>query len=449
MKDLTFTVKDLTLARKSGEKSMLISGSNEYFRFVFEFDEEFEGIPGTKSVEFFKNRTRQRVDLGGDNTCIVPSNFLEDRNSLEIRVIAGQTVATPWVSVQIVESGVIDPENPDEEEPSGGTGYVKSPTGDSQVAQVRKGEGGGLEFSQNGSEFASVIGNPRPVNALTEEETEDGVGKKLNEVIKALVDKGILTNSSMAPISEVIASVPTGDVTFAGSEGHKLSDLTDGDVEIHEDGSVLGNFSYISGWKWFSSNTEEQSGNFFAIQLGSEWDGKEITVKKNGGDPGKKSTDHDWILRLSNGVNTTFEFSAEGVTPLELSFKGSALIPVGLPDKDASPKDAGGKKTSDLISEDAKIGADGKVTGTIHKQKSMASFGNKDGYFFPVVLDGNYKSKSVTVTGVNGPHSGTDSDWLIEITDKNTTVKFEADSKEFFNLSFEDVVFDDSTGSGE
>lgn len=115
---------------------------------------------------------------------------------------------------------------------------------------------------------------------------------------------------------------------------------------------------------------------------------------------------------------------------------------VKLPSQTSSPKDAGGKKVSELISADTKIDPSGKVTGTIHKV-TMDSFGGKEGYYFPVTLDSKYQGQKITVTGVNGPKTAADLDWLIEIANAQTKVTFATDtSKVFLTLTFESVTFD-------
>ena len=223
MKYLEYDVKNMSITRAAGDKNGLISGAINYFGLHFNFDEEFKEITGTKSVEFFKNRIIHRRDLV-DDQCAVPNEILADKTPFEMRVISGNMVATPWVSVQITESGAIFPEMPEEELPET-LGYVKTPSGDDTIAMLRKGDTG-LEYSQNGKEWKSGISGipdvpktpadatyvrkngdwvqyeaPESVEGLAgeamalEELTEDAelpvVIAKINEIIGVLKDRGI------------------------------------------------------------------------------------------------------------------------------------------------------------------------------------------------------------------------------------------------------------------
>lgn len=117
-----------------------------------------------------------------------------------------------------------------------------------------------------------------------------------------------------------------------------------------------------------------------------------------------------------------------------------------VPAQSQTLKDAGDKQVSDFISADTKIGADGAVIGTLKKVDNLTSFGGKSGYFFPITLDAKYKDKEIKVTGVNGPKTARDLEWLIEISGVDTTVTFEADSSVFLTLTFKDAAFEGSTG---
>ncbi len=221
MKFLEFDVSNMAISK--ADKTAFISGAVNYFGIHFNFDEEFQKVAGTKSAEFFKNRNRVRVDLVGD-ACAVPNEMLADKSSFEVRVISGNMVATPWLSVQVSESGTIQPEIPEEELPET-MDYVKTPVGEDAVAMLRKGQSG-LEFSQNGEDWESGISGipdvPKtPKNAtyvrkngdwvqqeepaqveglsgtavniaeLSEDADMAAVGAQVNEIIGVLVDRGI------------------------------------------------------------------------------------------------------------------------------------------------------------------------------------------------------------------------------------------------------------------
>lgn len=153
MKYLEYEVKNMAINAKAGN-AKLISGAINYFGLHFTFDDEFAGISGAKAVEFFKNKNKIRVDLV-DNACAIPNELLTDKSSFEIRVISGNTIGTPWVGIAITESGVVMPEDPDEELPET-MEYVKTFTGDEAAPLLRAGTNG-LEYSTNGEDWNSGV----------------------------------------------------------------------------------------------------------------------------------------------------------------------------------------------------------------------------------------------------------------------------------------------------
>lgn len=150
MKYLEFEIRNMTLNRKQGDKTVPISGSVNYFGVSVSFDEDFESVPGGKFAEFFKNKITKRNDLV-DGKCAIPNEFLKDKDAFEIRVVSGCTVATPWVKIVPTESGPITPEEP-EEQPEEGMEYVKTQSGDAAVPFLRASTNG-LEFSKNGEDW--------------------------------------------------------------------------------------------------------------------------------------------------------------------------------------------------------------------------------------------------------------------------------------------------------
>jgi hypothetical protein len=154
LKYLEFDIKNMAISRTAGDKTALISGAVNYFGLHFNFDDEFAEIPGTKSVEFYKNRNKIRVDLV-DNQCAVPNELLTDNKNFEMRVISGNTIGTTWTSVGITESGIVMPEEPEEEAPSG-MEYVKTASGENAAPYLRASTNG-LEYSQNGEDWNSGV----------------------------------------------------------------------------------------------------------------------------------------------------------------------------------------------------------------------------------------------------------------------------------------------------
>lgn len=200
MKYLEYEVKNMSITKKAGDKTAPISGAVNYFGMHFDFDEEFSGIPGAKSVEFYKNRNKIRVDLL-DNACAIPNELLTDKNNFEIRVVSGNTIATPWASIGITESGVILPESPDEEPPET-MEYVKTYAGDQAAPLLRAGTNG-LEYSQDGEEWNSgVSGVPevpsRPKDAIYGRTNGDWVRidmtlEELQESINSIAENNAIT----------------------------------------------------------------------------------------------------------------------------------------------------------------------------------------------------------------------------------------------------------------
>lgn len=154
MKYLEYEVKNMSITKKAGDKTTIISGATNYFGIHFDFDEEFSEIPGAKAVEFYKNRNTIRIDLV-DCACAIPNELLADKNNFEIRIISGNTIATPWASIGITESGVILPESPDEKLPET-MEYVKTFTGD-QAAPLLRASTNGLEYSTDGKNWDSGV----------------------------------------------------------------------------------------------------------------------------------------------------------------------------------------------------------------------------------------------------------------------------------------------------
>lgn len=152
MKCLEFDVNNMVITRTSGDKTALVSGAVNFFGIHFNFDEEFSALSGMKSVEFYKNRRNIHVELL-NGACVIPNEMLADKAAFEMRVISGNMVATPWISVPITESGKIEPETPVEELPDA-LDYVKTLSDNTAVVMLRKGDTG-LKFSQNGEVWES------------------------------------------------------------------------------------------------------------------------------------------------------------------------------------------------------------------------------------------------------------------------------------------------------
>lgn len=339
MKYLEYEVKNTAITRVNGDKTNLISGAVGYFGLHFMFDEEFGSIPGDKSVEFFKNRSKERVTLV-DGFCAIPDGFLEDNAQLEFRVIAGTTVATPWVTVAITASGVISPEEPSDP-PTPGTVYVTTPSGEQTVAMIRNGENG-LEYSLDGTEWLPAAGEVIKADnivLLASGESEiSALTAKINELIGILEKHGIVTVEIPEPEvidPEILAIPDKATKFFDGVDGDKtVEDMIEDDVKVLADGSVVGTLKYVEGYKpYWPDNEAMQSGNFFPLTLGSNYtNGKKLEITKNGGEPkviefNDSPFDPDIVLRVER--SDSFEIKVDDEPVVTLTFANATLQPNG------------------------------------------------------------------------------------------------------------------------
>lgn len=210
MKYLEFSVKNMAISRVAGDKTALISGAVNFFGLHFDFDEEFAAIPGAKAVEFYKNRNKIRVDLV-DNACAIPNELLTDKQAFEIRVVSGNTIGTTWQSIGITESGVIMPEEPEEELPAT-MEYVKTFTGD-EAAPLLRASTNGLEYSTNGVDWNSGV---------------SGVPEVPNRPKDAIFGR---TNGDWVRIDKMIEEAAGGGITEVKVDGTALTP-TDGSIDI-------------------------------------------------------------------------------------------------------------------------------------------------------------------------------------------------------------------------
>lgn len=222
---LEFEVKNMAVTRKSTDKTPIISGSSDYYGMRVEFDPEFSEIPGIKSVEFIKKNNKERRELV-DGECAIPNWLLTDKDIFHIRVVSGTTTGTPWQQVAITEGGIIMPEEPDEEAPSG-TEYVKTLSGEYAVALIRSSTNG-LEYSTDGGETwnSGVSGVPevpaRPVGAAYLRKNGDWVnvdeylaenGGEANVISEIKVDGIALTPTDGVVDIDLSAYAKTADVS--------------------------------------------------------------------------------------------------------------------------------------------------------------------------------------------------------------------------------------------
>lgn len=210
MKYLEFDISNMAITKNSKDKTALISGAVSYFGLHFNFDEEFADIAGTKSVGFIKKNNKDRRDLV-DGKCEIPNWILTDKDPFQMRVTCGNTIGTQWAQVGITEGGIIMPEEPEEEAPSG-MEYVKTQSGENAAPYLRAGTNG-LEYSQNGEDWNSGVSGVPEVPARPKD---------------AIFGR---TNGDWVRIDKMIEEAGSGGITEVKVDGTALTP-TDGSVDI-------------------------------------------------------------------------------------------------------------------------------------------------------------------------------------------------------------------------
>ena len=104
--------------------------------------------------------------------------------------------------------------------------------------------------------------------------------------------------------------------------GKQVSDMVGDNLIVLDDGSVQGNFHYVTGYTEFSSDTSEQSGYYFPFHLTKT--GTTMTFKKNGV-PTKEGIafDPDIVFRVSK--DDTFEVIVDEESVVTFNFAGAVF----------------------------------------------------------------------------------------------------------------------------
>lgn len=119
-----------------------------------------------------------------------------------------------------------------------------------------------------------------------------------------------------------LASVPEQAKAYSELGNKKVSDMISPDTFIDRHGDVYGTLKYISDFTAFNpSDDSEQRGNYFPVDLGDKYDGKQITCT---GEKSKTAEDTEWVLRVASN-DSTFKFSTDGEEILTLKFKDADL----------------------------------------------------------------------------------------------------------------------------
>lgn len=102
-----------------------------------------------------------------------------------------------------------------------------------------------------------------------------------------------------------------------------MSDFISEDTKIDKGGAVTGTLHYVTEVTAFGEG--ENEGHYLPLMLDSAYEGKEITVKRNGTVRANKVADTEWLLYVPDTDATfTFETDEDGVF-LTLSFSGVTL----------------------------------------------------------------------------------------------------------------------------
>lgn len=236
MKYLEFDISNMAITKNSKDKTALISGAVSYFGLHFNFDEEFADIPGGKAVEFIKKNNKDKRDLV-DGKCEIPNWILADKDTFSMRVTCGNTIGTQWAQVNITEGGIIMPEEPEEEAPSG-MEYVKTASGENAAPYLRASTNG-LEYSQNGEDWNSgVSGVPevpsRPKGAAYLRKNGDWVnaeeylaenGGETNVINEVQVDGTALPVTDKTVNIDLSAYAKTSDLASEYATKTEVADL--------------------------------------------------------------------------------------------------------------------------------------------------------------------------------------------------------------------------------
>ncbi len=97
--------------------------------------------------------------------------------------------------------------------------------------------------------------------------------------------------------------MPVGEARV-GLGDWKGNDFLGDDIKVEDNGKVTGSLKYVENFKEFSSNVEEQEGNYFPFSLTDTAGKSQMTIKKNGSaEPDKTDIEFDpqIILRVTKG----------------------------------------------------------------------------------------------------------------------------------------------------
>lgn len=108
--------------------------------------------------------------------------------------------------------------------------------------------------------------------------------------------------------------------------GKTVADLVDDGMQIFDDGTVKGNFKYVTGYTGFNeAQVEEQTGYFFPFTLKKS--GTTMTFKKNNSETKKDiAFEANNVFRVTQ--NDTFTVLVDNEEVVTFNFKQATFAPV-------------------------------------------------------------------------------------------------------------------------
>lgn len=142
--------------------------------------------------------------------------------------------------------------------------------------------------------------------------------------------QGDAEDDTTAENPEDTTKATTDKLTIPGQTesllGKNVSELIGTDVQVYEDGSVVGTLKNVTDFTEFNkADPAEQSGHYFPFHLTQT--GTKMTLKKNGvAKAGKQNMDFDAdIIFRVDDANTTFTVEVDSTEVITLSFKGATF----------------------------------------------------------------------------------------------------------------------------
>lgn len=134
-----------------------------------------------------------------------------------------------------------------------------------------------------------------------------------------------VTQETEERLESVFAEIPAGKTLYLGKP---VSDFVMNGAKILEDGTVLGTFKWVTGFKAFNEAiAAEQNGYYIPIKLTSNVTGKKMTLKKDGEvreDKTEMDFDPELLLRVTS-TSDKFTVEVDGKDIITFNFEQAQL----------------------------------------------------------------------------------------------------------------------------